>query len=193
MTSLQRSSVSFRRQGSSGRIWNDPFQFSEPKAGELHAFTPPASGKSQDNFHKKEEIAHSHPSAALLPAGSEGEVHPSITAAPPSRSENKEINEERNSMGGRGKVLSASIGAVSFMAFIWFLFVGVLSNWETKTTTVTIPSTSNPKLLKLIGTERHAVYRDLDLNYVSKRRVPNGPDPIHNRRAWNSRQLPGQA
>ncbi|KAL6960682.1 hypothetical protein U1Q18_038446 [Sarracenia purpurea var. burkii] len=31
MTSLQRSSVSFRRWGSSGRIWNDRLQQLEPK------------------------------------------------------------------------------------------------------------------------------------------------------------------
>ncbi|KAL8550399.1 hypothetical protein ACS0TY_009007 [Phlomoides rotata] len=32
------------------------------------------------------------------------------------------------------------------------------------------------------------------VNYlVSKRRIPNGPDPIHNRRAGNSHQPPGQA
>lgn len=32
----------------------------------------------------------------------------------------------------------------------------------------------------------------LDFNYMSKRRVPNGPDPIHNRRAGNSGRPPGQ-
>ncbi|KAL0447090.1 UNVERIFIED_CONTAM: hypothetical protein Slati_1836900 [Sesamum latifolium] len=32
-----------------------------------------------------------------------------------------------------------------------------------------------------------------DLNYTTKRKVPNGPDPIHNRRAGSSRQPPGQA
>ncbi|KAL0296943.1 UNVERIFIED_CONTAM: hypothetical protein Scaly_0923800 [Sesamum calycinum] len=32
-----------------------------------------------------------------------------------------------------------------------------------------------------------------DLNYSTKRKVPNGPDPIHNRRAGSSRQPPGQA
>ncbi|CAL5188829.1 unnamed protein product [Lathyrus oleraceus] len=33
----------------------------------------------------------------------------------------------------------------------------------------------------------------LDFNYMSKRRVPNGPDPIHNRRAGNSGRPPGQS
>ncbi|KFK41422.1 hypothetical protein AALP_AA2G128700 [Arabis alpina] len=33
-----------------------------------------------------------------------------------------------------------------------------------------------------------------DLSYVtSKRKVPRGPDPIHNRRAGNSRRPPGRA
>ncbi|CAN1151340.1 CLAVATA3/ESR (CLE)-related protein 25 [Linum perenne] len=33
-----------------------------------------------------------------------------------------------------------------------------------------------------------------NLNYMmSKRRVPNGPDPIHNRRAGNSKRPPGRA
>ncbi|GAB2214179.1 hypothetical protein Droror1_Dr00018519 [Drosera rotundifolia] len=33
----------------------------------------------------------------------------------------------------------------------------------------------------------------MDINYMSKRKVFNGPDPIHNRRAGNSRQPPGKA
>ncbi|KAK1259603.1 CLAVATA3/ESR (CLE)-related protein 25 [Acorus gramineus] len=35
--------------------------------------------------------------------------------------------------------------------------------------------------------------RPTDFNYVSKRRVPNGPDPIHNRKAGKSGQPPGRA
>ncbi|KAK8627334.1 hypothetical protein V6N13_134947 [Hibiscus sabdariffa] len=37
------------------------------------------------------------------------------------------------------------------------------------------------------------VHHRMDLNYMSKRRVPNGPDPIHNRRAGNSRRPPRHA
>lgn len=81
-------------------------------------------------------------------------------------------------MGGRGRVLRASLGAVLFMAFIWFLFVGVLAHRVVKKTTIT---TKSSELLKLIGTERHGVKFDCDPYYVSKRRVPNGPNPIHNR------------
>ncbi|XP_062111742.1 CLAVATA3/ESR (CLE)-related protein 25-like [Humulus lupulus] len=42
--------------------------------------------------------------------------------------------------------------------------------------------------------EEKLVHPKLDLiNYMSKRRVPNGPDPIHNRRAGKSGRPPGQA
>ncbi|ERN01225.1 hypothetical protein AMTRI_Chr03g53200 [Amborella trichopoda] len=41
--------------------------------------------------------------------------------------------------------------------------------------------------------ERAFFHGDLDPNDSSKRRVPNGPDPIHNRRAGKSRQPPGTA
>lgn len=35
--------------------------------------------------------------------------------------------------------------------------------------------------MKMIRIEKHMVLAKLDLNYTNKRRVPNGPDPIHNR------------
>ncbi|RVW47202.1 hypothetical protein CK203_070241 [Vitis vinifera] len=54
-------------------------------------------------------------------------------------------------------------------------------------------SLENLKHMKVIDRERLVIRRQLDLNYMSKRRVPNGPDPIHNRRAGNSRQPPGQS
>ncbi|PRQ57542.1 hypothetical protein RchiOBHm_Chr1g0349451 [Rosa chinensis] len=37
MTSLRRSSMSFRRQGSSGRIWEDRLQIVEHKSGHAQA------------------------------------------------------------------------------------------------------------------------------------------------------------
>ncbi|KAK4423789.1 hypothetical protein Salat_1961800 [Sesamum alatum] len=49
----------------------------------------------------------------------------------------------------------------------------------------------------IVGIRENEIMRDVskfDLNYSnSKRKVPNGPDPIHNRRAGSSRQPPGQA
>ena len=87
------------------------------------------------------------------------------------------------SMGRMSRILRASLAAIVFISFIWFLFVGILGNPPTKRTTATTArSNSKLMLLKLIGTERHAaVYWNSDINYVSKRRVPSGPDPIHNR------------
>lgn len=83
-------------------------------------------------------------------------------------------------MGSGGCVLRFLIGAVIFLGVIWLLFAGILANHATKTT-VTVPSTEISKHWKLIAREKHHAHQDMDLNYVSKRRVPNGPDPIHNR------------
>ncbi|XP_057774762.1 uncharacterized protein LOC130993739 [Salvia miltiorrhiza] len=40
---------------------------------------------------------------------------------------------------------------------------------------------------------KHRLLSKLELNYMSKRRVPNGPDPIHNRGAGKSHRPPGHA
>ncbi|CAL0311948.1 unnamed protein product [Lupinus luteus] len=40
---------------------------------------------------------------------------------------------------------------------------------------------------------KHANTEELDFNNMSKRRVPNGPDPIHNRKAGNAGRTPGKA
>ncbi|XP_011086437.1 CLAVATA3/ESR (CLE)-related protein 25 isoform X2 [Sesamum indicum] len=44
-----------------------------------------------------------------------------------------------------------------------------------------------------LGRRTDRVLSKVEINYMSKRRVPNGPDPIHNRRAGNSHQPPAQA
>ncbi|XP_047963770.1 uncharacterized protein LOC125208232 isoform X1 [Salvia hispanica] len=41
--------------------------------------------------------------------------------------------------------------------------------------------------------KKHRNLSKLELNYMSKRRVPNGPDPIHNRGAGKSHRPPGHA
>lgn len=97
-------------------------------------------------------------------------------------------------MGGGGKVLRALFGTVVVLGVIWFFVVGILANHATKTTkVVTLTSSRSFYRLKFIGEEKHHFHQYLNLNYVSKRRVPNGPDPIHNRRASKSRQPPGRA
>lgn len=44
-----------------------------------------------------------------------------------------------------------------------------------------------------LGVQKRNGHRKLDsISFVSKRRIPNGPDPIHNRKAGNSHQPPGR-
>lgn len=83
-----------------------------------------------------------------------------------------------------------SLGVVFLFGFICFLFFGIVSR---SLATITVPSTGSFEHLKSIGKQRQAGHRNFDLNYVSKRRVPNGPDPIHNRRAGKSTQPPVRA
>ncbi|KAJ6691337.1 CLAVATA3/ESR (CLE)-RELATED PROTEIN 25 [Salix koriyanagi] len=92
-------------------------------------------------------------------------------------------------MGRGGRILRALFGAAIFWGLIWFMYVGILpSHATTLMARIRVPSAGTFKHLKLSGGESHLVRHDMDLNYVSKRRVPNGPDPIHNR-LWNSGSL----
>ncbi|XP_052194990.1 uncharacterized protein LOC127803030 isoform X2 [Diospyros lotus] len=69
----------------------------------------------------------------------------------------------------------------------------VAASRMTTRTALTAQSTKKAELLKLIETEKEAV-RDWDLDpySASNRKVPNGPDPIHNRRAGKFREPPGR-
>ncbi|KAK4603909.1 hypothetical protein RGQ29_012425 [Quercus rubra] len=96
-------------------------------------------------------------------------------------------------MASNGRVFRATFGALVFVGVIWFITVGILANRASKRSTITVQSSQIFKYWKLIAREKHAVQWDFNLNYVSKRRVPNGPDPIHNRRAVKTGQPPGRA
>lgn len=76
-----------------------------------------------------------------------------------------------------------AVSLVVIFGIIWLSLVGILANHEMTTRKVTvIPSTVSFKHWKLVGREKHHVHQNLEFfHYVSKRRVPNGPDPIHNR------------
>ncbi|VFQ80220.1 unnamed protein product [Cuscuta campestris] len=39
---------------------------------------------------------------------------------------------------------------------------------------------------------KHTKQQHADLNFMSKRKVPNGPDPVHNRRKGDSHRSPGR-
>ncbi|CAH2066483.1 unnamed protein product [Thlaspi arvense] len=75
-------------------------------------------------------------------------------------------------------------------------FVIQNNNAANKTKEFTTSATMNNSIMrtKEIQQELEDGSRHGDLSYVaSKRKVPRGPDPIHNRRAGNSRRPPGRA
>ncbi|KAG6656420.1 hypothetical protein CIPAW_04G021200 [Carya illinoinensis] len=91
------------------------------------------------------------------------------------------------------RVFRALIGALIFVGVIWLSTVGIIANRKNKTSTTMERSTEIFRYWKLIGREKHTAHRHSDLNYVSRRRVPHGPDPIHNRGAGKTRRPPGRA
>ncbi|PIA62366.1 hypothetical protein AQUCO_00200398v1 [Aquilegia coerulea] len=91
--------------------------------------------------------------------------------------------------------MKSLFGVIVIMCFIWIMLVQIVSCGTTTTTTTT---KGNFKRLDVIPRDRdHVVHHHhhlhSDPNFMSKRKVPNGPDPIHNRRAGKSGQPPGRA
>ncbi|KAJ8549912.1 hypothetical protein K7X08_033619 [Anisodus acutangulus] len=83
---------------------------------------------------------------------------------------------------GRG---SNIFRVVLLLSFLCFISVGILLKPAATTVTKTITGTTSTIQLdtkRIIETERHPL-QGTKLTYVSKRRVPIGPDPIHNRQA----------
>ncbi|KAH0837296.1 hypothetical protein HID58_092423 [Brassica napus] len=78
----------------------------------------------------------------------------------------------RCSMGGNGII--ALVRVVVSLVIIVFLLVGILAN-----AAQSVPSTEKVKSLRFSG-------KDVNLFHVSKRKVPNGADPIHNRYSYLS-------
>ena len=83
--------------------------------------------------------------------------------------------------------LKVLFGAIAMLAFVCLVSVSVatLESANKATTTLTVQSSTNTGNLKHevdVGKEKLVYNPELDFNYMmSKRRVPNGPDPIHNR------------
>ncbi|XP_015063420.1 CLAVATA3/ESR (CLE)-related protein 25 [Solanum pennellii] len=85
-------------------------------------------------------------------------------------------------MGGDG----AGRGSSLLMALLLLIFLSIVSaEILVKPAAKTVTGTTSNQHLdtgRIIETERHSLQRT-NLNYVSKRRVPSEPDPIHNREA----------
>ncbi|KAG8384759.1 hypothetical protein BUALT_Bualt04G0152000 [Buddleja alternifolia] len=93
-------------------------------------------------------------------------------------------------MGGSRKAMIRAALSVSFFCFLLLVSLANRSNRRDHTIH-TIPSTRRSvDSFKPIQTEKEGFHRNFKINCVSKRRVPNGPDPIHNRRVGNSKLPP---
>lgn len=91
--------------------------------------------------------------------------------------------EGKRVMGRTSKILRAFVGSLVFLGvFSWSFFVGNLTNHDTRSMRIRVPPTQMLKHLNLMNDEdKHTLHWVPKAFYVSKRRVPNGPDPIHNR------------
>ncbi|KAF8040072.1 hypothetical protein BT93_B2330 [Corymbia citriodora subsp. variegata] len=88
--------------------------------------------------------------------------------------------------------------ALAALSLVWLLVFAMVEAAGGRGTAPSLPlkdqSKGKVKNSELVHREKKLVFRpQSDLYYMSKRRVPNGPDPVHNRRAGNSKQPPGQA
>ncbi|KAG5059343.1 hypothetical protein AAZX31_01G037100 [Glycine max] len=89
--------------------------------------------------------------------------------------------------------LSRFLRALLVMGLVSLLVLGSLGSGEGTIHPTTQWSQERVKHERVVGRDKPVDRAELDFNYMSKRRVPNGPDPIHNRRAGNSGRPPGQA
>ncbi|KAK8673568.1 hypothetical protein V6N13_111895 [Hibiscus sabdariffa] len=85
-------------------------------------------------------------------------------------------------MGKSERALKFLFGVAVLVGVVWLLFVGIVANRASATKKpITVPSTRVFKHLEFVAKGKLNSHQDFHFNYVSKRRVPNGPDPIHNR------------
>lgn len=90
-------------------------------------------------------------------------------------------------MGCKARLLHrlfAVLLLLSVSVLVWSMLTGTFP--EREVTRVESPArkliAERVKKLKLMAQERRSGFdEELDLNYVSRRRIPTGPDPIHNR------------
>lgn len=81
-------------------------------------------------------------------------------------------------MVGSGGISRDLLRYVFLLGFLCLLCLGMISKQPRSLATSTVPSS---KSFELLGKERISGHHASRIHYVSKRRVPNGPDPIHNR------------
>ncbi|ESQ47015.1 hypothetical protein EUTSA_v10028314mg [Eutrema salsugineum] len=75
--------------------------------------------------------------------------------------------------------------ALVSLGVILFLLLAILPYSASR-----VLSTEKVKNFRFHGKNTHQIHKNVNPFHVSKRKVPNGPDPIHNRRAETSRRSP---
>ncbi|KAK9750938.1 hypothetical protein RND81_02G231000 [Saponaria officinalis] len=93
------------------------------------------------------------------------------------------------------------IKAIALVSVIWFYLVGYIVASRGTTSIISHNNHNNnnkhqnqDEVIRVVGRSNKLVaHFKMDIINTSKRKVPNGPDPIHNRRASNSRWPPRQA
>ncbi|QCD92540.1 hypothetical protein DEO72_LG5g607 [Vigna unguiculata] len=90
MNSLQRSSFSFRRQGSSGKIWQDQIQFEDAK-GNGNAAAGAALKNKMKNNNKEANVPQIEEAIAgrTFHENDEGDAHSNTSPSSLSKSQNK--------------------------------------------------------------------------------------------------------
>ncbi|CAF2139171.1 unnamed protein product [Brassica rapa subsp. narinosa] len=102
----------------------------------------------------------------------------------------------RNLQTLRLPLLFRTLFTVGFVTLLMIdVFVLQNNNEVDKTKEITTAATMNNSIIHAKGVKEDLVdvSKHGDLSYVaSKRKVPRGPDPIHNRRAGSLRRPPGR-
>ncbi|KAL5722457.1 hypothetical protein ACHQM5_005975 [Ranunculus cassubicifolius] len=93
--------------------------------------------------------------------------------------------------------MKSLLGAILLFFVTWLLLVEIVAASGATSTRIppeTAAAKGSFKRLDVIPRDSQGAHHlRADPNYMSKRKVPNGPDPIHNRRAGKSGQSPGRA
>lgn len=85
------------------------------------------------------------------------------------------------SRGRSEKATKALLTAFAIASILWLSLIGVVMSTDTTPVSFGKDSINNHGDEVTIRTRKLLGNPTMDINYMSKRRVPNGPDPIHNR------------
>ncbi|KAK9682465.1 hypothetical protein RND81_10G075700 [Saponaria officinalis] len=93
---------------------------------------------------------------------------------------------------GRGcRRISKIFVGILLVIFVWLMFIGTLDS-RNSDGLATSTSSQNLKHVVVVEITKHYVPANADPVYTSKRRVPSGPDPIHNRHIGETKRPPGR-